>query len=85
MLTTAAGPDMEAIHDRQPVILPRDRRIDWLDLGRDGRLRWSPRCGQMIGLIRGRHNRHLPLDQAAAIRRVGSHLTSSDLARPPRG
>ena len=35
MLTTAAEPDMEPIHNRQPVILPRDRWIDWLDLGGD--------------------------------------------------
>lgn len=32
ILTTAAGPDMEPIHDRQPVILPRNRWGDWLDL-----------------------------------------------------
>ena len=27
-----AGPDMAPIHDRQPVILPRDRWRDWLNL-----------------------------------------------------
>lgn len=35
ILTTAAGPDMEPIHNRQPVILPRGRWIDWLDLKGD--------------------------------------------------
>jgi putative SOS response-associated peptidase YedK len=33
--TTAAGPDMRPIHDRQPVILPRGRWRDWLDLSGD--------------------------------------------------
>jgi putative SOS response-associated peptidase YedK len=35
ILTNAAGPDMAAYHDRQPVILPRERRMDWLDLAAD--------------------------------------------------
>jgi putative SOS response-associated peptidase YedK len=35
ILTTAAGPDMQPIHDRQPVILARDRWRDWLNLSGD--------------------------------------------------
>jgi len=35
ILTTAAGADMAAYHNRQPVILPRDRWMDWLDLAAD--------------------------------------------------
>jgi putative SOS response-associated peptidase YedK len=35
ILTTAAGPDMEPIHSRQPVILPPDRWVAWLDLAGD--------------------------------------------------
>jgi putative SOS response-associated peptidase YedK len=35
ILTTAAGPDMAPYHDRQPVIVPRERRMTWLDLTRD--------------------------------------------------
>jgi putative SOS response-associated peptidase YedK len=35
ILTTAAGPDMEPLHNRQPVILPRDRWGDWLNLEGD--------------------------------------------------
>lgn len=31
ILTTAAGPDMIAVHDRQPVILRRDHWRTWLD------------------------------------------------------
>jgi putative SOS response-associated peptidase YedK len=30
ILATAAGPDMQRIHDQQSVILPRDRWRDWL-------------------------------------------------------
>ncbi len=35
LLTTAAGPDMAPYHNRQPVILPRDQRMTWLDLEAD--------------------------------------------------
>lgn len=35
LLTCAPGPGLAQWHDRQPVILPRDRWADWLDLGRD--------------------------------------------------
>ncbi len=35
LLTTAAGADMAAYHTRQPVILPRERWLDWLDLTAD--------------------------------------------------
>jgi putative SOS response-associated peptidase YedK len=35
LLTTAAGPDMSQYHNRQPVILPHDRRMAWLDLKAD--------------------------------------------------
>jgi putative SOS response-associated peptidase YedK len=42
ILTTAAGPDMQPIHDRQPVILPRDRWHDWLDLSGDTRPLYEP-------------------------------------------
>jgi putative SOS response-associated peptidase YedK len=37
-----AGPDMAPIHDRQPVILPRDRWRDWLDLQADPRPLYRP-------------------------------------------
>ena len=33
LLTTAAGPGMDGIHDRQPVILEDDQVLPWLDLG----------------------------------------------------
>jgi putative SOS response-associated peptidase YedK len=42
LLTTAAGPDMAAYHSRQPVILPRDRRMDWLDLAADPAALFAP-------------------------------------------
>jgi putative SOS response-associated peptidase YedK len=42
ILTTAAGPDMAAYHARQPVILPLDRRMDWLDLTRDATPLFEP-------------------------------------------
>lgn len=32
ILTTEAGPDMAPRHNRQPVILPRDGWMRWLDL-----------------------------------------------------
>jgi putative SOS response-associated peptidase YedK len=35
ILTTAAGPDMAPIHDRQPLILARERWRAWLDLDGD--------------------------------------------------
>jgi putative SOS response-associated peptidase YedK len=35
LLTTAAGPDMAPYHNRQPVILPHDQRMTWLDLKAD--------------------------------------------------
>jgi putative SOS response-associated peptidase YedK len=35
ILTTAAGPDMQPIHDRQPVIVPRGCWREWLDLRAD--------------------------------------------------
>ena len=35
ILTTAAGEDMTAIHDRQPVILDREDWARWLDLKAD--------------------------------------------------
>src|SRR5208282_2003866 len=35
LLTTAAGPDMTAYHDRQPVILARADWSEWLDLAHD--------------------------------------------------
>ena len=31
IVTTAAEPGLEAIHDRMPLVLPRDRWDDWLD------------------------------------------------------
>jgi putative SOS response-associated peptidase YedK len=31
MLTTAPGPDVEPYHDRQVVVLPRERWVAWLD------------------------------------------------------
>jgi putative SOS response-associated peptidase YedK len=31
IITTAAEPDLERIHDRMPLVLPRDRWADWLD------------------------------------------------------
>jgi putative SOS response-associated peptidase YedK len=34
-LTTAAGPDMAALHNRQPVVLERDQWLTWLDLSAD--------------------------------------------------
>jgi putative SOS response-associated peptidase YedK len=42
ILTTGAWPDMAPIHDRQPVILPRDRWRDWLDLRGDPRPLYEP-------------------------------------------
>ena len=42
ILTTAAGPDMEPIHNRQPVILPRERWRDWLDLEGDPTALYRP-------------------------------------------
>jgi putative SOS response-associated peptidase YedK len=35
ILTTAAGQDTQPIHNQQPVIVPRDRWRDWLDLSGD--------------------------------------------------
>lgn len=35
IVTTAAGPDSRAIHDRQPVILEKDSCARWLDLSAD--------------------------------------------------
>lgn len=35
LLTTAAGPGMDGIHDRQPVILEDDQVLPWLDLTTD--------------------------------------------------
>ena len=35
LLTTAAGPGMNGIHDRQPVILEDDQVLPWLDLSTD--------------------------------------------------
>jgi putative SOS response-associated peptidase YedK len=35
IVTTAAGPDCEPYHDRQPVILKRSQWASWLDLGAD--------------------------------------------------
>jgi putative SOS response-associated peptidase YedK len=35
MLTTAPGPDVEPYHDRQVVVLPRERWAAWLDPGSD--------------------------------------------------
>ena len=35
IMTTAAGPDCAAYHDRQPVVLGRDQWSTWLDLGAD--------------------------------------------------
>jgi putative SOS response-associated peptidase YedK len=35
ILTTAAGPDMQPIHDRQPVIVPWERWRNWLNLSAD--------------------------------------------------
>lgn len=32
MLTTEPGPDMRPYHDRQVVVLPRDKGLAWLDL-----------------------------------------------------
>jgi putative SOS response-associated peptidase YedK len=40
--TTAAGPDMVSIHTRQPVILPRGRWRDWLDLKGDPTRLYQP-------------------------------------------
>ncbi len=37
MLTTAAGADMDGIHHRMPVIVPRDRWSVWLDRTTDPR------------------------------------------------
>lgn len=34
MLTTAPGPDIAPYHDRQIVILPRSRGLEWLDLSK---------------------------------------------------
>lgn len=35
MLTTAPGPDIAPYHDRQIVVLPQSRGLDWLDLKAD--------------------------------------------------
>jgi putative SOS response-associated peptidase YedK len=35
ILTTAAGPDMSPYHHRQPVVLPCERWLSWLDLSAD--------------------------------------------------
>jgi putative SOS response-associated peptidase YedK len=35
MLTTAPGPDVAPIHDRQIVVLPIARGLDWLDYSAD--------------------------------------------------
>jgi putative SOS response-associated peptidase YedK len=35
LLTTAANADVSAIHDRMPIILPREREAAWLDPGLD--------------------------------------------------
>ncbi len=37
VITTAAGPDLEGIHDRQPVVLDPDRWERWLDPGLEDR------------------------------------------------
>lgn len=37
MLTTEPGPDIAPYHDRQIVLLPRGRGMDWLDLTRPER------------------------------------------------
>jgi putative SOS response-associated peptidase YedK len=42
ILTTAAGPDMQPIHDRQPVIVPRGRWRGWLDLQADPKPLYVP-------------------------------------------
>jgi putative SOS response-associated peptidase YedK len=34
LLTTAPGPDVAPIHDRQMIVLERDDRAAWLDLTR---------------------------------------------------
>lgn len=53
ILTTAAGPDCAAYHDRQPVVLERDTWATWLDLGADVAplLRAGP--GGTIAVARG--------------------------------
>jgi putative SOS response-associated peptidase YedK len=64
VITTAAGPDLQGIHDRQPVVLEPDRWERWLDPGLEdpdeldamltptaGTLRhWA--VGQEVGSIR---------------------------------
>ena len=34
LLTTAPGPDLAPYHDRQIVLLPPERGVDWLELSR---------------------------------------------------
>lgn len=41
MLTSAPGPDAAAYHDREPVILPRDQWVAWLDTSNDMAARFT--------------------------------------------
>lgn len=49
LLTTAAGPGMDGIHDRQPVILEPDDVLSWLDLATDPAAAYA---GSVAGQLR---------------------------------
>ena len=74
IITTAAGPDMDGIHDRQPVVLEADTWDRWLDPS----LRDSDELEGMLGAGPQGVLRHRPVNQDVGnVQNDGQHLIAA--------
>ena len=70
VITTSAGPDMEGIHDRTPVVLEADALDEWLDPGNRDR----PELESLLGPGSGNAG-HRPVGRAVGnVRNDGPEL-----------
>ncbi len=71
IVTTAAGPDMEAVHDRMPVIIEAENRERWLD---PDQFEASEVTGLLVPSPAGTLVRH-PIDRAVnSVRNDGPQI-----------
>jgi putative SOS response-associated peptidase YedK len=73
IITTGAGPDMDGIHDRQPVVLNPDAWDRWLDRGNHDRAGLEQLLRPPAGVLR-----HWPVDPAVgSVRNDSSELVAA--------